>query len=224
MVTGASRGIGAAVSKALAAQGAHVILLARTQGALEQVDDEIRAAGGKATLIPLNLMKLDDIDKLGPSILERFGKLDILIANAAMLGPLSPAHQITPKDWDKTFTVNVMANIRLVRTLDPLLRASDAGRVVFTTSGLAEKPMAYWGPYCSTKAALNLYAQSYAEETRQTNLRINLISPGIVDTKMLSEAFPGGYQGAMKKPEDVTDAYLKLCAPDCAKHGEIVSL
>src|SRR5688572_23821839 len=224
LVTGASRGIGAAISKALAAQGAHVILLARTQGALEEVDDEIRAAGGKATLIPMDVAKLDEIDKLGPSIAERFGRLDIFIGNAAILGPLSPVNHIKPRDWEKSFTVNVMANVRLVQTLDPLLRASDAGRVVFTTSGLGEKAMAYWGPYCATKAALNLFGQSYAAETVKTHLRVNLLSPGPVETQMLNEAFPGGYQGKTKNPEDVVPAYLKLVSPDCKQHGEIVSL
>jgi NAD(P)-dependent dehydrogenase (short-subunit alcohol dehydrogenase family) len=224
LVTGASRGIGAEVAKTLAANGAHVILLARTQGALEEVDDQIRAAGGKATLIPMNLAKLDDVDKLGPSIYEKFGQLDILIGNAAMLGPLSPVHHISPKDWDKAFTVNVMANIRLVRTLDPMLRASEAGRVVFTTSGLGEKAMAYWGPYCATKAALNLFVQCYAAETANTNMRVNLLSPGPVDTKMLKEAFPGGFQGHTKKPADVAADYLKLCASECTKHGAIISL
>jgi NAD(P)-dependent dehydrogenase (short-subunit alcohol dehydrogenase family) len=172
----------------------------------------------------MNLANLEEVDKLGPSIHERFGRLDIFIGNAAMLGPLSPAHQVAPKDWDKTFTVNVMANIRLVRTLDPLLRAAEAGRVVFTTSGLGEKAMAYWGPYCATKAALNLFAQSYAEETRSTNMRINLVSPGPVDTDMLNAAFPGGFPGAAKKPEDVAGAYLKLVSPTCKQHGKIVSL
>ncbi len=224
LVTGASRGIGAAVAMGLAREGAHVILLARTQGALEEVDDAIRAERGKATLIPMNLAKLDEIDKLGPSIAERFGRLDIFIGNAAMLGPLTPVHQIEPKEWEKTFIVNVMANVRLVRTLDPLLRASANGRVVFTTSGLGERAMAYWGPYCATKAALNLFAQTYAAETEKTNLRVNLLSPGPVDTKMLGQAFPGGYQGKMKKPEDVVADYLRLVAPDCKKHGEIISL
>lgn len=224
LVTGASRGIGAAVSKALAERGAHVILLARTQGDLEEVDDAIRARGGKATLIPLDLQKLEDVDKLGPSIAERFGRLDIFIGNAAVLGPLSPVHHVIPKEWEKAFTVNVMANVRLVRSLDPLLRNADAGRVVFTTSGLGEKAMAYWGPYCSTKAALNLFAQSYAAETVKTNLRVNLLSPGPVDTAMLKEAFPGGYPGHAKTPDDVVPAYLKLVSPQCQSHGEIISL
>jgi NAD(P)-dependent dehydrogenase (short-subunit alcohol dehydrogenase family) len=224
LVTGASRGIGASVAKGLAKEGAHVILLARTQGALEEIDDEIRGFGGKATLIPLDLAKLDDVDKLGPSIYERFGRLDIFIGNAAVLGTLGPVNQITPKEWEKAFTVNVMANVRLVRSLDPMLRGSDAGRVVFTTSGLGEQAMAYWGPYCATKAALNLFAQTYAGETAKTNLRINLVSPGPVDTAMLRKAFPGGFQGAMKTPDDVVPAYLKLVAANCNAHGEIISL
>jgi NAD(P)-dependent dehydrogenase (short-subunit alcohol dehydrogenase family) len=224
LVTGASRGIGASVAKGLAKEGAHVILLARTQGALEEIDDEIRGFGGKATLIPLDLAKLDDVDKLGPSIYERFGRLDIFIGNAAVLGTLGPVNQITPKEWEKAFSVNVMANVRLVRSLDPMLRGSDAGRVVFTTSGLGEQAMAYWGPYCATKAALNLFAQTYAGETAKTNLRINLVSPGPVDTAMLRKAFPGGFQGTMKTPDDVVPAYLKLVAANCNAHGEIVSL
>ena len=222
LITGASRGIGASVAKGLAREGAHVILLARTQAALEEVDDEIRSFGGKATLIPLDLARLDEVDKLGPSIYERFGRLDIFIGNAAVLGTLGPVNHITPREWEKAF--NVMANVRLVRSLDPMLRGSDAGRVVFTTSGLGEQAMAYWGPYCATKAALNLFAQTYAGETAKTNLRINLVSPGPVDTAMLRKAFPGGFQGAMKTPDDVVPAYLKLVAANCNTHGEIISL
>ncbi|MGB4107892.1 MAG: SDR family NAD(P)-dependent oxidoreductase [Alphaproteobacteria bacterium] len=224
LITGASRGIGAAVAKTFAREGAHVILLARTQGALEELDDEIRGLGGKATLIPMDLAKLDEVDKLGPSIYERFGRLDIFIGNAAVLGILGPVNHIIPKEWEKAFTINVMANVRLVRSLDPVLRASDAGRVVFTTSGLGERAMAYWGPYCATKAALNLFAQTYAGETMKTNMRVNLVSPGPVDTAMLREAFPGGFQGETKTPDDVAPAYLKLALPACKKHGEIVSL
>lgn len=224
LITGASRGIGRAVSIALAKAGAQVILLARTQGALEEVDDEIRALGGAATLMPLDLRKLDELDKLGPAILERFGALDIFIGNAGVLGPLTPAHQLTPKDWDKVMTVNFTANTRLIRTLDPLLRASAAGRAVFTTTALIDLALAYWGPYAASKAALETLVRVYAAETQQTHLRVNALRPGVVDTAMLKEAFPGGYPGALKKPEDVADAYLALCAPDCAQHGEVVSL
>ena len=223
LVTGASRGIGAAVAKGLAAAGAHVILLARTQGALEEVDDEIRSAGGQATLVPLDLRKLGEVDKLGPSILERFGGLDILIGNAAMIGPLSPVHHISPKDWEKVMMVNFMANVRLVRTLDPLLRASEAGRVVFTTSGILAAETAYFGPYAASKTALNAFATVYAAETKQTNIKVNLFSPGPVETDMLGEAFPGGYHGdkAIRKPEDVVEDFLRLCAADCTDHGKL---
>jgi NAD(P)-dependent dehydrogenase (short-subunit alcohol dehydrogenase family) len=221
LITGASRGIGAAVAKACAQAGAHVILLARTIGALEALDDEIRAGGGKATLMPLNLMKLDDIDKLGPVLAERFGGLDILIGNAGMLGTLGPLPHATTKDWDSVMTVNLHANFRLIRTLDPLLRASEAGRAVFTSSGLAQLPLAYWGAYCASKAALEMMVKVYAAETDKTALRVNLVDPGIVDTKMLQQAFPGGYQGAMKKPEDVVPVFMELISSSCARHGEV---
>ena len=214
MVTGASRGIGRAVAKALADRGAHVIILARTQGALEELDDEIRASGkGKATLIPMDLRKLEDVDKLGPSIRERFEKLDILFANAGMLGPLTPAHQIEPKDWDKVFTTNFMANVRLVRTLDPLLRNSDAARIVFNTAGeYAENGMAYWGPYMASKAALNSFAHTYALETRRTNMKVNMLYPGATDTKLMNEAFSGKTKMKMKSPEDIVPHVLSLMA------------
>ena len=224
LITGASRGIGAAVAKAVAGAGAHVILLARTVGGLEEVDDAIRAAGGTATLIPMDLAKFDEVDKLGPSIAERFGRLDILIGNAALAGPLSPVHQIKPRDWERPMTVNCMANVRLVASCDPLLRAAPAGRAVFTTTALADQALAYWGPYAASKAALNVFVRTYAAETMKTNLRVNLISPGVVDTAMLRAAYPGGYPGGAKKPEDVTAAFLDLCADDCKQHGAIVAL
>ena len=224
LITGASRGIGAALAKGFAAQGAHVILLARTVGALEELDDEISAAGGQATLLPMDLTKLSDIDKIGPTLAERFGALDIFIGNAALLGPLSPTHHVKPKEWDRAMKINFMANARLVHTLDPLLRASDAGRIIFSTTSLAREPRAYWGPYASSKAALESFARTYALETLQTNMKINLIDPGIVDTYMLGQAFPGGYDGVVKKPEDVVEAYLELAAPSCTTHGELITL
>lgn len=225
LITGASRGIGAAVAKGLAASGAHVILLARTQGALEELDDEIRAAGGQATLIPMDLRRLEKVDQLGPSIHERFGKLDILVGNAGMLGPLTPAHQIDPKDWQKVMNVNFHANVRLVRTLDPLLRASDAGRVVFSTAGqYAVDGLAYWSPYMASKAALNVFVKTYAQELKRTNMKVNLVYPGATDTDLLRAAFPGNPKIKMKKPEDLVSTYLSLCANDCQKHGELVEI
>lgn len=222
LVTGASRGIGAAVAKALGAAGAHVVLLARTVGGMEAVDDAIRASGGAATIMPIDLGRLDDLDKLGPTLAEQFGRLDIAIGNAATLGVLTPITHMKAADWDRVMDLNVDANFRLIRTLDPLLRASDAGRLIFTTSGLARKALAYWSAYCTSKAALEMMAQVYAGETEKTNLRVNLVDPGIVDTAMLRQAFPGGYQGDMKKPEDVVPVFLELASPACKKHGEVV--
>lgn len=224
LVTGASRGIGRAVAKELAKNGAHVILLARTQGALEELDDEIRADGnGKATLLPMDLSKLEDVDKLGPSIRERFEKLDILFGNAGMLGPLTPAHQIDPKEWQKVMTLNFFANVHLVRTLDPLLRAADAARVVFNTAGeYAENGMAYWGPYMASKAALNSFVHTYALETRRTDMKVNMIYPGATDTALMREAFSGKTKMKMKEPEDIVPHVLDLMSDSCAHHGERV--
>lgn len=225
LVTGASRGIGAEVAKGLAAAGAHVILLARTQSGLEETDDAIQQAGGSATLVPMNLRKLTEIDKLGPSILERFGGLDILIGHAGILGKLTPAHQIDPKDWEKVMVTNFAANARLVRTLDPLLRAADNGRVVFTTAGdYTASGMAYWAAYMASKAALNCFAKTYALETKRTDMKVNLLYPGPVDTAMLREAFPGELKMKTKKPEELVQHYLELVSNDCESHGELIQL
>lgn len=223
LVTGASRGIGAAVAKELAAKGAQVILLARTLGALEEVDDEIRAAGGKATLMRMDLQKLEKIDQLGPSIYERFGGLDIFVGNAGILGTLTPAHQIGPKDFQKVMVTNFASNVHLTRTLDPLLRAAPNGRVVFSTAGkYAVDGLAYWSAYMASKAALNVFAKTYAAEVKRTNIKINMIYPGPTETKLLHAAFPGGFPGKTKQPEDLVDDYLALCAEDCAKNGELM--
>lgn len=225
LVTGASRGIGAEVAKGLAKAGAHVILLARTQGALEEIDDAIRSEGGQATLIPMDLRRLEKIDQLGPSIYERFGKLDVFVGNAGMLGPLTPAHQVDPKEWDKVMNVNFHANVRLVRTLDPLLRASDTGRIVFTTAGAyASDGLAYWGAYMASKAALNAFAKSYAKELNKTNMKVNLIYPGMVQTKLLEEAFPGKPKMPVKQPVDLVEHFLPLLHDSCDKQGELIQL
>jgi NAD(P)-dependent dehydrogenase (short-subunit alcohol dehydrogenase family) len=227
LITGASKGIGAAVALGLAECGAHVIATGRTIGALEELDDRIQAAnnGQPATLLPLDLGRLDEVDKIGPTIAERFGRLDILIGNAGILGPLSPIGHIKPQDWEKVFKINFMANIRLVRTVEPLLRLSDGARVLFTTSAIADDTPAYWSPYASSKAALNAFVRTYAAENiSNKTMRINAIHPGTVATNMLDDAFPGGAPFAVKQPIDVVDDFLSLVAPDCAKHGEIVKL
>jgi len=225
LITGASRGIGRAVALAYARAGAHVIVLARTTGALEELDDEIQSAGGTATLMPLDLRDFDKIDVLGPALAGKFGKLDIFVGNAAQLGTLGPLPHGDAKEWQRIMDVNVNANYRLIRTLDPLVRASAAGRMIFTSSGLAQKPFAYWGAYCTSKAALEMMVKTYAAENEKTKMRINLVDPGIVDTKMLGEAFPGGYQGeGLRQPEDVVPVFMELASPDCVKHGEVVGL
>lgn len=222
LITGASRGIGRAVALGFAREGAHVVALARTAGALEELDDEVQKIGGKATLLPMDLGKLEEIEKVGPSLAQKFGRLDIFVGNAGVLGPLTPAHQIAAKDVEKVMKINYTANVRLIQSLDPVLRAGPAGRVIFTSSGLGETPLAYFGAYCASKAALNLFVKSYAAETLKTRVKINLVDPGIVDTEMLREGFPGGYPGGAKSPEDVVDTYIQLALESCTRHGEIV--
>ena len=222
VITGASRGIGAAVARRFAAAGAHVVLVARTTGALEALDDEIRNAGGRATLIPLNLLDFDKVDTLGPALAERFGRCDILVANAGMLGTLGPLPHTGAKEWDRVIGLNLSANFRLVRTLDPLLRASDAGRAIFVTSGAAEGPRAYWGAYAVSKAGLEAMARSYAAENEKTNLRVNIIDPGRVRTKMRAAAYPGEDPQSVIPPEDVVDAFLALADPAMTAHGQRV--
>jgi NAD(P)-dependent dehydrogenase (short-subunit alcohol dehydrogenase family) len=221
LITGASRGIGAAVAKRFAAEGAQVILTARTVGGLEEVDDAIRKAGGKpATLVPLNLREFDKIDTLGLEIYNRFGKLDILVGNAGALGELAPLPHLDPKAWQQAMEVNVTANWRLIRSMDALLRASDAGRAIFVTSGVAAAPRAYWAAYGVSKAALAMLAGIYAEETRTTPLRVNLVDPGEVRTAMHAQAKPGYDETLLPAPETVTDAFLALALPSCTRHGE----
>lgn len=221
LVTGASRGIGAAVAKAYAKAGAHVILTSRTTGALEEVDDAIRAAGGKATIMPLNMLDLDKIDVMGPAIAEKFGRLDIVVGNAAMLGSLTPLGHVDAKEWARVMDLNVNANFRLLRTLDPLLRASDAGRVIMVSSSLAQTPRAYWGAYAVSKAALESLAKVYAAETVTTPMRVNLIDPGATRTAMRAKAYPGEDPAKSKTPEDTVPLFLQLASPACTCHGEI---
>ncbi len=221
LVTGASRGIGRAVSLELARAGAHVIALAKTQGALEELDDEIREAGGSATLVPLNLTDYEGLDRLSAVVLERWGKLDILFGNAGMLGPLSPLGHVPPKEWQQVMDVNVTANWRLIRNFDTLLRASDAGRAVFATSGAAQKCMAYWGPYSVSKAALDALVRTYASETATTPVRTMLVSPGPLRTRMRAEAMPGEDPMTLRTPEELAPKILRLLSPDWTETGKI---
>lgn len=224
VVTGASRGIGRAVALALASEGAHVIALARTQGGLEELDDEIRTAGGAATLVPVDLTDYDALDRLGAAIHERWGKLDMLFGNAGLLGPLAPLGHLDQKSWDQVMAVNVTANWRLIRSLDPLLRESDAGRAVFVTSGAGHKANAYWGLYATTKAALDMLARTYAAETMKTNVRVTLLSPGPIATRMRATAFPGEDAQALLPPEAVVPLALKVLAPEWQETGKLVDL
>jgi NAD(P)-dependent dehydrogenase (short-subunit alcohol dehydrogenase family) len=222
LVTGASRGIGAAVAKLLAAEGAHLILVARTQGGLEEIDDEIRAAGGTATLMPLDLTQYDMIDRMGAAIFERWKKLDILVGNAGLLGGLSPVAHYKPDVWENAFAVNVTANWRLIRSLDPLLRQSDAGRAVFMTSIAARLARPYWGVYSVSKAALDMMVKIYAAEVATTAMKVNLFNPNRTRTSMRAEAYPGENPETVKTPDDAARQMIDLVLPSCTKNGEII--
>lgn len=223
LITGASRGIGRATAKRLAAEGAHVLLLGRKQKPLEAVDDDIKAAGGQASLIPLDLLNGEKIDAIGPSLYDRFGRLDIFVGNAAILGGLRPLTHIPAKTWDQVLATNVTANWRLIRTLDPLLRRSDAGRVVFLTSSrVAEHGRAYWAPYSVSKAALETLAKTYANETADRSVKVNVVDPGATATAMRAEAYPGEDQSTIKTPDEVAETILELCLPSHTESGQIV--
>ena len=222
LVTGASRGIGRAAGRALAAAGAHVILVARTVGGLEELDDEIQKAGGHATLVPLDLKDFAALDRLGASIYERWGKLDAFLGNAAVLGPVTPLSHINPKQFQELVDVNITANWRLIRSLDPLLRQSDAGRVLFVTSGVARRHMPFWGGYSMSKAALESLALIYAAECNGTNLKVNLLSPGALRTGMRARAFPGEDPQSLETPDVVAPLIVEMLSPAYDKNGELV--
>ena len=220
LVTGASRGIGRAVAHALAREGAHVIALARTQGALEELDDEIRALGGQATLVPCSLEDGEALDRLGAAIYERWGKLDILVANAGLLGPVTPLAHIDPPMWEKVMAVNVTANYRLIRSLDPLLRASDAGRAVFLSSSAVHRDTmaAYRGLYATSKAALEAIARTYAAETATTSpVKVMVANPGPLRTKMRAALMPGEDPMSLRTPEEFAPKLVAMCRPDWAE-------
>lgn len=225
LVTGASRGIGAAAAKRLAAEGAQVVLVARTQAGLEEIDDAIRAAGGAATLLPLDLTDFAKLDQMGAALFERFKRLDILVGAAGTLGELTPVHQLSPKVWERTLAINLTANWRLIRALDPLLRRSEAGRAVFLTSGITKAPRPYWSAHGVSKAGLEYLVRTYAEEIGAiTNVRANLLDPGPTRTRMRAEAYPGEDPNRLKTPETAAEAVLELVLPSCQRNGEIVRL
>jgi NAD(P)-dependent dehydrogenase (short-subunit alcohol dehydrogenase family) len=219
LVTGASRGIGRAAALALAKAGAHVILVARTVGGLEEADDEIQKVGGTATLVPMNLRDGDAIDRLGASIFERWGRLDAFFGNAGVLGQLTPLAHLEPKVFQEVMEVNVTANWRLIRSLDPLLRLSDAGRVLFVTSGAARKHTAYWGAYSISKAALESMALTYAAECEGTKIRVNLINPGPMRTAMRRKAMPGEDPATLPVPEEMTPKIVEMLSPEFDGNG-----
>lgn len=224
LVTGASRGIGRAVALELARRGAHVIALARTQGALEELDDEIRKIGGEATLVPCDILDFEALDRLGLAIHERWKKLDIFVGNAALLGSITPMAHQDPKEWEKVFAVNVTANMRLIRSLDMPLRASDAGRVVLLSSGAGHRAAMnpYWGLYAATKSAVDTMARTYAAETINiTPVRVMAANPGPLRTKMRAAAMPGEDPMTLKTPEQFAPKLVDLCEPSWTQTGKL---
>jgi NAD(P)-dependent dehydrogenase (short-subunit alcohol dehydrogenase family) len=217
VVTGASRGIGYHTAKAFAAAGAHVVAVARTVGGLEELDDEIKATGGAATLAPLDLKDFEGIDRLGAAIFERWKKLDILFANAAILGQLSPLAHVSPKVWDNVIAVNVTANWRLVRSLDPLLRQSDSGRALFMTSILARRARPFWGPYAVSKAAIEMLAATYAKEVDKTPIKVVLVDPGRMRTALRAQAMPGEDPETVPHPSEIVPYLVEMASPTFEK-------
>ncbi len=223
LITGASRGIGRAVALRFAREGAHLILTARTQGALEEVDDEIQELTGEsATLVPGDLMDFDNIDQMGGAVFERFKRLDILVGNAGLLTSLTPVAQVRPKDWDRVMALNVTANYRLLRSFDPLLRASDAGRAIFVSSTVTQGVWPFWGVYSVSKAALESMVRTYASEIGKTSIRANILNPGPTRTTMRHVAYPGEDPETLKSPEEVTGSFVQLAEASCDLNGEIV--
>ncbi len=226
LVTGASRGIGRAVAQSFARAGATVIAVARTEGALTELDDDLQLLGlPPLVLAPLDLANHDRIDEMAGLIGQRFGRLDILVGAAADLGGLQPITHIDPAAFAKLFALNVTANWRLLRAADPLLRRAEAGRAIFVTSTAARLAPAYWGPYAMTKAALETMVRTYAAEIGTlTNVRANLLDPGAVRTRMRAEAFPGENPATIPEPETLVPTFLELASPECNLNGEIVSV
>ncbi|HXZ67594.1 MAG TPA: SDR family NAD(P)-dependent oxidoreductase [Alphaproteobacteria bacterium] len=221
VVTGASRGLGRAAALAIAKEGAHIIAMARTVGGLEELDDEIKAAGGSATLVPADLRDFDAHDRLGKAIFDRWGKLDILVLNGAILGPVTPLTHISPAQWSETLDVNVTANWRLLRSLDLLLKRSDAARVIGVTSGVVKRPRAYVGAYGITKTAFEMMMRIYAIECENTDVRVNILDPGIARTKMRATLVPGEDPMSVPLPEEIAPLFVELAKSSLTLNGQI---
>ena len=220
LVTGASRGLGAAVAQAFAAEGARLVLVARTSGGLEEVDDAIRAAGGaRPVLVPLDLADGEAVDRLGGALFERFGRLDVLVGNAGFLHALSPTPHISPQDWQRCLDVNLTANWRLMRAMDPLLRQSPSGRAIFVTSGITQCPAPYWAAYAATKAGLEALATCWAGELAKTTLKVNLVDPGVLRTALRARAFPGENPDLLASPSAVVEAFIAMAMPEWRRNG-----
>ena len=224
LVTGASRGIGRASALALAKAGAHVVAVARTAGGLTELDDEIRAATGEpATLVPMDITEGDGLDQLGLALHQRFGRLDVLVHAAAILGPMTPISHLEPKHWDRVVAVNLTATYRLIRTTEPLLRASQAGRAIFLTTGRVAHPKAFWGPYGITKAGMEHMVRTWADELEQTSVRAVLLDPNTMRTKMRAEAMPGEDPETVTDPSEIGPLIVELTQADLGlPHANVV--
>jgi len=223
LITGASRGIGQAAAVAMAKAGHHVVLIARTVGGLEETDDAVRAAGGSATLVPVDLKDFAALDRLGASIFERWGRLDAFFGNAGLLGALSPLAHLEPKLFEDLMAVNVTANWRLIRSLDPLLRRAEAGRVLFASSSVARKPRPFWGGYAASKAALECLAITYAAECADTNIRVNILNPGATRTAMRARVMPGEDPNTLPTPDDIAPLIVAMLSPEWTGNGELAN-
>lgn len=221
VVTGASRGIGYTLARELARAGAHVVAVARTTGALEELDDEIGGFGGSATLVPLDLTDGDGVDRLGGALYERFGRVDVLVGNAGILGPVTPMSHCSPKDWDKVMAINLTANARLIRSFEPLLKLAPAGRAVFLTSGAARRIRPYWGPYAVSKAALEAMIATWALELAITNVKVNLLNPGPMRTKMREKAMPGEDPMSLDTPDVLVAPLMAMLSPALEFSGRV---
>ncbi len=223
LITGASRGIGRAVALRFAQEGAQVVLCARTQGALEELDDEIlKLTGDNATLAPMDLRNFSAVEQMAAAVFDRFKRLDVLVGNAGLLTSLSPMAQVSPKDWDEVISINLTANYHLLRSFDPLIRASKAGRAIFVSSTVTQGTWPFWGAYAVSKAGLETMIKTYASENKKSNIRANILNPGPTRTSMRPIAYPGENPETIKPPEDVTEYFLQLAEASCNLNGEIV--